>query len=257
MPVSNPDLALLVHAARAAGAIALRYWRHAPKSWEKPDGTGPVTEADLAVNDMLAETLGAARPDYGWLSEESPDTPARLTGPHTFILDPIDGTRAFMAGEEHFAHSFAVAHHGRITAAVVCLPAIDRLYTATTTAPALCNGIPIRATSSPYAGATLLCSRPALAPEHWQAPPPVNRHFRASLAYRLCLVAEGAFDAMLTLRPTWEWDVAAGSLIATRAGALVTDRHGSPISYNNPDPRAAGVIAAGAPVHKGLRGGLA
>ena len=144
------DLALLVHAARAAGAIALRYWRHNPKSWEKPDGTGPVTEADIAINDMLAETLGAARPDYGWLSEESPDTPARLNAPYTFILDPIDGTRAFMAAEEHFAHSLAIARDGQITAAAVYLPAIDRLYTATSATPALCNGIPIHCSAVPF-----------------------------------------------------------------------------------------------------------
>ena len=250
------DLALLVHAARAAGAIALRYWRHNPKSWEKPDGTGPVTEADIAINDMLAETLGAARPDYGWLSEESPDTPARLNAPYTFILDPIDGTRAFMAAEEHFAHSLAIARDGQITAAAVYLPAIDRLYTATSATPALCNGIPIHCSAVPFENASLLCSRPALAPDHWHAPPPVRRMFRASLAYRLCLVAEGAFDAMLTLRPTWEWDVAAGDLIATRAGALVTTRQGAPLGYNNRNPQIDGVIAAGPAVHRGLQAGL-
>ena len=138
------DLALLVLAARRAGEIAMGYWRRKPRAWEKPDGTGPVTEADLAVNEMLAATLRPARPEYGWLSEEDADGPDRLARPHTFILDPIDGTRAFMAGEEHFAHSLAIAHQGQVTHAVIFLPAINRLYTATLSQPAMCNGIPIR-----------------------------------------------------------------------------------------------------------------
>ena len=256
-PHDTADLTLLTAAARAAGPIALRYWRQSPMAWEKPDGTGPVTEADIAVNDMLAALLRPARPGYGWLSEETPDTPARRTAAFTFILDPIDGTRAFMAGEEHFAHSIAIAHHGKITAAAVYLPALDRLYAASAATPATCNGEPIRCSTAPFANATLLASRPALAPELWRAAPPVRRHFRASLAYRLCLIAEGAFDAMLTLRPTWEWDVAAGDLIARQAGATVSNRLGAPLSYNHPDPRAAGVIAAGPAVHQGLLAGLA
>ncbi len=252
----EPDLALLIHAARAAGDIALAYWRRNPKAWDKPDGTGPVTEADIAVNSMLTDTLRAARPTYGWLSEETPDTPDRLTCPHTFILDPIDGTRAFMAGEEHFAHSLAIAHKGQITHAAIYLPAINRLYTASTTQPAMCNGIPIR-TAPAAANSTILCSRPVMEPAHWRTPPPVTRHFRASLAYRMCLVAEGTFDAMLTLRPTWEWDVAAGTLIATRAGALVTDRTGTPPSFNQPTPQTNGLLTASPTLHQTLHAALA
>lgn len=99
MPVH--DLALLTGAAEEAGRIAKRYWRRDPKVWEKP-GQGPVTEADLAVNRMLMAELRAARPDYGWLSEETPDDSARRDHEHVFIVDPIDGTRAFVAGEAHF-----------------------------------------------------------------------------------------------------------------------------------------------------------
>lgn len=252
----EPDLALLVKAARLAGDIALGHWRRNPRAWEKPDGTGPVTEADLAVNAMLADILRAARPDYGWLSEETPDTADRLSQPHTFILDPIDGTRAFMAGEEHFAHSFAIADQGRITHAVVFLPAINRLYSASITQPALCNGIPIHA-APPTASATILCARPVLAPEHWRTPPPVTRHFRASLAYRMCLVAEGSFDAMLTLRPTWEWDIAAGTLIASRAGAVVTDRSGTAPVFNQPTPQTNGLLTASPALHQTLHAALA
>ncbi|MCB2135079.1 MAG: 3'(2'),5'-bisphosphate nucleotidase CysQ [Rhodobacteraceae bacterium] len=241
-----PDLALLSDAARAAGAIARRYWRKDAEVWDKPGDAGPVTEADLAVNAMLEAELGAARPDYGWLSEETPDASARLAAERTFIVDPIDGTRAFIAGEKTFAHSLAVAEAGRITAAVVYLPLYDALYAATSDGPATLNGAPIRASAETRAeGATLLTARANLAPEWWRdaTPPPFRREFRASLAYRLCLVAEGRFDAMLTLRPTWEWDIAAGDLIARRAGATVTDQTGSGLTFNAADPRAKGVIA--------------
>lgn len=257
MPES--DLALLAEAAREAGRIALRYWRKRPDSWDKPNGAGPVTEADLAVNAMLQSELGAARPDYGWLSEESPDDAARLGRRRSFIVDPIDGTRAFLEGDESFAHSLAVAEAGRVIAAVVHLPAKDTLYAATLTGAATCNDRPIRASGrSDPSGATLLTSRPNLAPEHWREgrPPPFRREFRASLAWRLCLVAEGRFDAMLSLRPTWEWDIAAGDLIARRAGARVTDRAGEPIAYNAPEPRARGIIAAPEPLWRTIRDAL-
>ncbi|TAG15735.1 MAG: 3'(2'),5'-bisphosphate nucleotidase CysQ, partial [Rhodobacterales bacterium] len=133
MPAHDPsfrDLALLTEAAREAGRIALRYWRREPKVWDKGGDHGPVTEADLAVNDMLKLMLLSARPDYGWLSEETPDDAARLSAETVFIIDPIDGTRAFVAGEETFAHSLAVAHQGKVTAGVVFLPALDKIYTA-------------------------------------------------------------------------------------------------------------------------------
>ena len=86
------DLALLTEAARDAGRIALRYWRKNPQVWDKGGEHGPVTEADLAVNDMLKARLLAARPGYGWLSEETPDDAARLACETVFIIDPIDGT---------------------------------------------------------------------------------------------------------------------------------------------------------------------
>lgn len=254
------DLDLLIEAARAAGDIARRYWRRRPETWEKPGGAGPVSEADLAVNAMLHAELGAARPGYGWLSEETPDDAARLGRGRSFIVDPIDGTRAFIEGDESFAHSLAVAEAGRIIAAVVYLPAKDALYAATETGEATLNGRPIRVSArTETARATLLASRPNLQPEHWKGgtPPPFRREFRASLAWRLCLVAEGRFDAMLSLRPTWEWDIAAGDLIARRAGARVTDRAGRNIAYNAAEPRAQGIIAAPEPLWQAIRGALA
>lgn len=247
------DLELLSRAARAAGEIALRFWKNAPRAWDK-GAEGPVTEADIAVNEMLADTLRRARPDYGWLSEESVDDPARLGADRVFIIDPIDGTRAFIAGEDTFAHSLAVAEHGRIIAAAVFLPALDRLFTASANGPALRDGQPLTASRHPgIAGATMLLTAPALQPEHWPGGvPELRRSFRASLAFRLCLVAEGRHDGMATFRPTWEWDSAAGSLIAARAGAAVTDADGQPLRFNQPDPRSHGLIVAAPGLHAEL-----
>ncbi|MFQ6753199.1 3'(2'),5'-bisphosphate nucleotidase CysQ [Cereibacter sphaeroides] len=248
------DLALLSEAARAAGPVALRYWKNAPRAWEKDGNAGPVTEADLAVNLLLEQRLRSARPDYGWLSEESADSGERQGAERVFIVDPIDGTRAFMAGEDTFAVSLAVAYAGRIVAAAVYLPALDRLYTAGESAPALRDGQAIAASRrTETQGATLLATRHTLGDSHWPGGvPDVKRSFRASLAFRLCLVAEGRHDGMLMLRQAWEWDIAAGSLIAARAGAAVSDRFGQPLTFNGSPPQTPGVIAAAPGVHADL-----
>lgn len=247
------DLALLTYAARMAGEIALRYWKQAPKVWDK-GADGPVTEADLAVNAALLSTLRGARPGYGWLSEETPDTAERLQCEQLFIIDPIDGTRAFIAGEDSFSHSLAVVRGGEVTAACVYLPAQDRLYAAHLNGPALCNGAVIgcSARAAPD-GAALLTPKASLAPEFWNGPPPaIERGFRPSIAWRLCLVAEGRFDGLLTFRPAWEWDIAAGALIAARAGARVSDRHGAALRFNSPGATCNGVLAAPGALHAAL-----
>ncbi|MGR3465880.1 3'(2'),5'-bisphosphate nucleotidase CysQ [Limimaricola sp.] len=241
------DLALLVEAAREAAGIATAF--RAPEVWDKPDGAGPVCEADLAVDAMLRTRLGAARPSYGWLSEETADAPERLAAGRIFIVDPIDGTRAYLEGSQDWAHSLAVAERGRIVAACVLLPQRDLLYTATLGGGATLNGATIRASAeTDPERATLLGPRLAMSPEHWTGGdvPPVRRAFRSALAWRLCLLAEAKFDAMLTIRPTWEWDIAAGSLILSEAGGTATDRRGAPLSFNKPQPQSDGVLAGGA-----------
>ncbi|QUS36466.1 3'(2'),5'-bisphosphate nucleotidase CysQ [Falsirhodobacter algicola] len=248
-----PDRELLTHAARAAGAIALRFWKRDPRVWEKPDDLGPVTEADLAVNDALERDLRRARPDYGWLSEESADDARRLTAERVFIVDPIDGTRAFLAGEDTFAISLAVAERGAVRAAAVYLPALDRMYEADA-ACVLRDGRTIRASAcAGIEGASLLTTRPNLMPEHWPGGvPQLRRSFRSSIAFRMCLVAEGRHDGMLSLRDSFEWDIAAGDLIARRAGAMVSDRTGGALAFNRPRPMAPGVLAAAPGLHSAL-----
>jgi myo-inositol-1(or 4)-monophosphatase len=250
----GPDLALICDAAREAAGIALRYWKRDPQVWDKGAEHGPVTEADLAVNDYLKTTLLAARPDYGWLSEETPDDPARLHTGRQFIIDPIDGTRAFIAGEDNFAVSIAIVESGTVLAGAVMMPAKDRLYAAEIGGPALRDGKPIHAsTRSDLTGARILATKSNMAADHWPGGvPDLHRSFRTSLAYRLCLVAEGRHDGMLTLRDTWEWDIAAGVLICACAGALVSDRHGAPLVFNTHHPKTAGVIAAAPELNRAI-----
>ena len=248
------DLDLLTGAAEEAGRIALSHFREDPRTWDKPGDAGPVTEADLAVDAYLKQALLGARPGTGWLSEETADDGSRLTAPASFIVDPIDGTRAFVEGARDWAISIALVEAGRPTAAVVHLPARELTYTAALGQGAHLGGTPLRCTArGALPGAAILSNKPSMDPIRWPGGvPDVKRHFRSSLAFRLCLVAEGRFDGMVTLRPTWHWDIAAGALICTEAGALATDPAGEALRFDTEDPRASGTVAAGPAVHAGL-----
>lgn len=245
------DLSLLTEAAEAAGEIARRHFALRPHSWEKEDGQGPVTEADLEVDALLRTRLMAARPGYGWLSEESEEDPSRFGCECVFVVDPIDGTRAFTEGQKTWSHSLAVVRSGQPVAAVVYLPMLGKLYTAAIGEGARFNGHPIAASPRQgFEGADILAAHPAFDAKFWKGgAPDVRRHFRSSLAYRLALVGEGRFDGMLVLRDSWEWDIAAGALIATESGARVSDRHGRPIAFNSAARRSAGVVCATPGVH--------
>jgi len=233
--------------------IAMGHFRGDFETWDKP-GEGPVTEADLAIDRMLHAKLGAARPDYGWLSEESEGAHDRDTRERVFIVDPIDGTRAFIAGEQGWGVALAVAERGRVVAAVMHLPARGETFAAALGQGATLGGTPIRASGrAVLEGATALAASAQLKDALWPGGvPPVERHFRPSLAWRLCLVAQGRFDMMVTLRAAYEWDIAAGSLIATEAGAAVTDGDGAVLAFNRHPARAPGVIAAPDALHRAL-----
>ncbi|MEL7349275.1 MAG: 3'(2'),5'-bisphosphate nucleotidase CysQ [Pseudomonadota bacterium] len=238
------DRDLLIDIGRTAGDLAMGYFGGTLEVREKP-GEGPVSEADLAVDRLLEERLRAARPAYGWLSEESADSDARLGAGRVFLVDPIDGTRAFIAGEKGWSVALAVVEAGMVRAAAVVLPARGEIYAAALGAGATLDGAAIAgSTRAVTDGATMLAAKPTLAPEHWPGGvPSVKRTLRSSLAWRLCLVAAGRFDTLLTVRPCWEWDVAAGSLIAAEAGIAVSDAIGAPLVFNRLPPRTPGLMA--------------
>lgn len=249
--MQDHDLDLLTDAARIAGRISTSYAGQTARRWEKPGDAGPVTEADIAVNDMLHSVLRQARPDYGWLSEETEDSAARLDHDTVFIVDPIDGTRSFAEGNPTWAHSIAVAHKGIVTAAVIFLPQRKKLYAAGKGAGATLNGASVRVSShDALKNASVLTTRPAMKDSHWKTgAPEVDVSYRPSLAYRMACIAEGRFDVMFTFRPTWEWDIAAGDLIIAEAGGRISDRNGLPLRFNNTTPLLNGVVAGNPAVH--------
>ena len=250
MPEPKDDLALLIRAAERAGEIAEQYFQRDPQIWDKGD-EGPVTEADLAIDAMLRETLLGARPDYGWLSEETEDGTARLSADSVFICDPIDGTRAFIEGQRSFAHSLSVAHGGQVTAAVVFLPMRDKLYAAARGKGSTLNGQQVRVTdATELENSTFLTTKANFKPDFWpRGAPEMGRAYRPSLAYRMSLVGEGRFDGMMTFRPTWEWDIAAGALIVEEAGGYATTGKGAALKFNGKTAQVDGVLAGAPRVH--------
>lgn len=244
------DLDLILQAAREAGELALSARESGLKVWSK-DGGSPVTDADLAVDTLLKTELGAARPDYGWLSEETADDPARLTTTRQFVVDPIDGTAAFMKNKPWFAVSIAVVENGQAIAGVVHAPALNETYAATADGPATLNGEIIAPSSTDkLLGAAMLGDAKMFAHPAWREPWPEMRiESRNSIAYRMCLVAAGAFDAAVALSPKSEWDVAAADLICARAGALLSDHKGRDFAYNRPVPLVPSLVCANRALH--------
>lgn len=244
------DLDLILDAAREAGALALAARAKGVKIWSK-EGGSPVTDADLAVDALLKDRLGAARPDYGWLSEETVDDPARLATTRQFVVDPIDGTVAFMKDKPWFAVSVAVVENGRPIAGVVHAPALDETYAATVGGGATLNGAALAPSlSTALDGAAMLGDAKMFAHPAWPTPWPAMRiEARNSIAYRICLVAAGAFDAAIALTPKSEWDLAAADLICGEAGALLTDHLGRKFAYNRPNPTVPSLVCANRALH--------
>jgi len=240
------DLALLKDAAVAAGAIARRAYEQGAKHWSKPGGS-PVTEADIAVDRFLQRRLRAARPAYGWLSEETPDDTARLSAARLFIVDPIDGTRAFVKHRPNWTISLAVIEGEAPIAGVVIAPMLDEIFEASAGGGARLNGAPIRASArTELAGAAITGPKEAMPAPPW---PEVERDTFNSLAYRVCLVASGARDATISISTFHEWDIAAADLIVREAGGTLTELGGEPTRYNKAEPHCQGLVAAGPALH--------
>ncbi len=244
------DLALIIAAARAGGAVALAHAKAGVKIRTKSDGT-PVTDGDEAVDRLLFDTLTAARPDYGWLSEETVDDPLRLRTERQFIVDPIDGTAAYMKGKPWYVVSIAVVEAGQTVAGVLYAPALDELYEATPGDGAWLNGQRIRASqATALEGAGMLGDAPMFAHPSWPTPWPAMRiEKRNAIAYRMALVASGAFDAALALSAKRDWDLAAASLICAEAGAIVTDHRGGELAFNSSHASIPSLICAAPGLH--------
>jgi myo-inositol-1(or 4)-monophosphatase len=228
------DLALIADAAKQAGAVALGFFNQSPEVWWKNEDRSPVSAADFAANEKLETILRRARPDYGWLSEETDDDAGRLQHETLFIVDPIDGTRAFLAGKDLWCVSVGIVHHGRPVAGVLFAPALDELYEATEGGQALKNGEPISVSSRNEGDISQL----AVSEELFKVLPTAVRERSErvkhipSLAYRIAMVADGRLDATFVGRSAHDWDIAAADLILERAGGGLVDLSGHPATYN-------------------------
>jgi myo-inositol-1(or 4)-monophosphatase len=256
-PDTASDLALLESAVREAGTIARRFYGGDFRRWSKAHGS-PVTECDLAVDRFLFEQLRGSRPEYGWLSEETEDNPARLTADTTFVVDPIDGTIAFMKHRPHFAICAAVVHGGRPRAGVVYNPITEECFTAREGDGAYCNGIRIHVSPSALVeDCRMLADKSMLSHPSWREPPNstwphMHIETRNSIAYRMALVAKGEFDAMLALSAKRDWDLAAADIIVGEAGGKATSHDGAILLYNRPEALQRSIISAGPALHARL-----
>lgn len=247
------DRELLVTAVREAGAIARAGFEGVSKSWEKSKGN-PVTETDLAVDKFLHERLCEARADYGWLSEESADNIDRLTKARIFVVDPIDGTLAFIKRKPEFTICAAVVEAGLPVAAAIYNPMTEEMFAAALGAGATLNGAAIRVSDrAQLEGCRMLVAQDVIKHPAWpKAWPEMNIGKRASIAYRMALVANGRYDAMMALSTKCEWDSASGTLIMQEAGGFATMHSGAPLPYNQPVPHHRSLICAGPKLHAAI-----
>ena len=244
------DLDLLREAAHEAGRLALRLQEAGLEISHKADAS-PVTNADLAADAMLKARLTAARPDYAWLSEETADDRARLHTHRVFVVDPIDGTAAFLKGRPWWSVSVAVVEHGRALAGVSYAPGLEETYEAERGGGARLNGARIHASAAADLEAcAMLGSARSFSdydgPEPW---PDMRIESRNSVALRMALVAAGAFDAAVALTPKQDWDIAAGLVIIEEAGGVATDHAGAPLVLNRPSVRHPSLVAATPALH--------
>ncbi|MEM7728649.1 MAG: inositol monophosphatase family protein [Pseudomonadota bacterium] len=245
------DLALIERAVRQAGAICLAaYHRDDAEVWDK-SGPGAnshlVTDADIAVNDYLRAELTAARPGYGWLSEETRDDQSRRTRPRSFVVDPIDGTQAFIDRKPGFAVSVAVIEQGTAVAGCVFNPLKDEFYAARRGNGATMNGARLRVRTCGHMNGCTMVGYPRKFKR--LGFPDMRFKISNSMAYRMVMVAAGHADATVSFTPKSDWDVAAAALIAQEAGAVVTDLHGTAPRYDRESTRGMGVICASPPLH--------
>ncbi|MBZ9654120.1 3'(2'),5'-bisphosphate nucleotidase CysQ [Phyllobacterium lublinensis] len=233
MPENNQnreDLELIREAAEGAGRIALSYFKQAPQIWMKT-GNSPVTEADLAADKYLKDMLLTARPDYGWISEETHDERAASPRQRFFVVDPIDGTRAFIEGSDVWCVSVAVIENGRPVAGVLDCPARGEILTAIPDGGAGQNGnvIRVQAEMPPFKVAGPQAFMKHLPERFLQAVETVPNV--ASLAYRIAMVARGDIAGTFVRPNSHDWDLAAADLILSEAGGKVLTADGKALTY--------------------------
>jgi myo-inositol-1(or 4)-monophosphatase len=248
------DSALLSDTVREAGALALSLFRTELKNWTK-GASSPVSEADIAVNDLIEKRLRDATPEYGWLSEESADDESRLGKRLAWIVDPIDGTRGYLAGREDWCVSVALVENAAPVLAAVFAPASNEFYFAARGEGASCSGVPIHAALGTELDFSRVAGPKPLVEKLNRSPGEVVLHPRiGSLALRLCRVADGQLDAAFAGGQSRDWDLAAADLIVHEANGSMTALSGDAILYNRRIVTHEVLVAAGRERHAKIVG---
>ena len=240
---------------REAGELARVTSRGEFRRWTKGDDHSPVSDADIAVNDLLHDKLTKLRPDAGWLSEETEDHPPGRTQDTAWIVDPIDGTRAFISGRDDWSISVALVEHGRPRLAALYAPVADEMFLALRGGGATLNGAPMCIDSlasldgARLAGPKRYLDRLVTLKPDIQPQPKVH-----SLALRLTRVAQGVLEVAFASPGSHDWDLAAADLLVHEAGGLLTDLSGQPLNYNRAHIVHGALVAAGPARHAALLG---
>jgi myo-inositol-1(or 4)-monophosphatase len=252
--ITARDAALLTETVLEAGALAKAMFRTELKNWTK-GASSPVSEADIAVNDLIERKLRSATPEYGWLSEESVDDDTRLGKKLVWIVDPIDGTRAYLAGRDDWCVSIALVASGEPVLAAVFAPVTDEFFFAVRGQGATLNQRTVYATD----GTALDFSRMAGPKPLVQRLSPSSNEITlfpriGSLALRLCRVADGSLDAAFAGGQSRDWDLAAANLIVQEANGRMTTLSGDAIEYNRREVTHGVLVAAGRDRHARIVG---
>jgi myo-inositol-1(or 4)-monophosphatase len=232
-------------ALEAAREVFTRFTPGAMEA-EYKAGHDPVTEADKSVDAVLRKAL--LREGEGWLSEESIDDPSRLEKKRVWIVDPLDGTREFVAGIPEFCVSVAMVEEGIPVAGGICNPATNEIFLGSLDSGVTYNGKPARASQrTSLKSALVLASRSETKRGEWRGFQKTSLNIRpvGSVAYKLALVSVGLADATFTLTPKHEWDIAAGAALVSGAGGFVSTLENAPLRCNNNSPLLTGLLACG------------
>jgi myo-inositol-1(or 4)-monophosphatase len=247
------ELDTLTHTIRLAGARILELATSGFEVQTKKDRS-PVTTADLEADRILHDMQRSHFPDDGWLSEETPDNPCRLTQDRVWIVDPIDGTKAYVNRLPEFCISVALVEQGRPVVAAIFNPSTDELFTAVRGNGLSLNGRPAVFSAQQGSPPCIIVSPWELRSGRWTALDAlVQCRPMLSIANALALVAAGRIQAAMTLDPENEWDLAAGALLIEESGGTIADAEGKPLTFNQPTPRLRGVIAVSVTASQELR----
>jgi myo-inositol-1(or 4)-monophosphatase len=234
-----------------AGKLALKWFKKDPEQWKKDDGS-LVSKADIEINDLFNKLLKNKNPEFGWLSEENEDDKSRLNKKITFVVDPLDGTKAFLEGKKEFSISVAIVKNGLPISGIVFSPSTDEIFEAEKNKGSWKNNKKVIISNyNRLEKCKMIAFKPMFSHPAWKEPwPKMDVENRNSIAYRMALVASGQYDAMMALNSKNDWDIAAGDLLISESGGIVTLHTNKKIIYNTENTKKPSVIGTNKAIHE-------